>query len=79
MDFPCPGFPQKLYQLNTGVAANHRIIYQHYPLIPDSICNRGKLDFYLVNPLILPGRDKGSPDVLVLDQADAVWDSGGFP
>ena len=56
-------------------ASDYRVVYQHYALAAYGALDGVELDAYKVAAVRLPGGDKGSADVLVLDKTDIVRDA----
>ena len=69
-------FPDKLHDTGACGAADNRIIHQDHPLPLDFRTDRIKLDADQLLTLLLSRRNKGSADIFVFDESDAVRDAG---
>ena len=58
-------------------AAHDGVVDEHDSLAANCLIDGVELDAHLVDAVLLAGRDEGAPDVLVLDEADAVGDARG--
>ena len=72
MHFRRARFAQKADDARAGCAANDRIIHHDDALALDGGGNGVQLDAHGILPLLLSRLDECAPDVLVLDEADAV-------
>ena len=68
--------PQQPNNLSAGGAADDGVVDEHHPLALHRLRDGVELDAHLVDALILTGGDEGAADVLVLDEAHAVGDTG---
>ena len=76
MDFLCPSLPEQSHDLAAGGAPDDGVIDQDNPLSRYLIPDGAEFDFHLVYPLALAGGNKGAPDILVFDKAQAKGNAG---
>ncbi len=76
MDFLCACFPKEPHDTAAGGAPHDGIVDQHHPFSLHTLLNGTELDLHLVQPGILAGRNKGSADIFIFDQPDAVGNPG---
>ena len=72
MDLPGPRFPQQADNSTAGGSPDNGVIHQHHPLSGHAVLDSAEFDFHLIQPVILARSDKGTADILVLDEADTV-------
>ena len=63
------GLPQQAHNLPAGGAPDNGIVNQHHTLAVYRFADGVEFDFYLVQPFPLAGRNKGSADVFVFQEA----------
>ena len=76
MDLLSPRFPKQADDPAAGSSPDDGVIHQHHPLPRHAVLDSAAFEFHLIQPVILAGRDKGTADILVLDEADTVGNAG---
>ena len=71
-------FPQELDDSCAGRTAYDRVVDHNHTLSLDGGGNRIQLNSHFILTGLLTGCDKGSADILILDEADAVRNSGSL-
>ena len=75
MDFFRSRLSEKFYDAAAGGASHDGIVNQYYPLPPDALLNGAQLDFHLIQPFALAGRNECPADILILYQPDSIGNS----
>ena len=75
MDFFSPGFSEQLDDSGAGSSPDDGVVHEDHSFSPDGVCYHVEFDANLVLTRFLTRCNKGSADVFVFDESDAIWNA----